>query len=139
MRLTQFTDYALRILMLLAADPNKRITIQHVAEVHSISRNHLMKVANRLARAGIVRPSRGRNGGLALALPPEQLMIGDIIQAVEPDFALVACMGGDFCVLSGSCRLTGVLEGALRAFIVAANRYSLADIASPAPVTAVFI
>ena len=128
MRLTQFTDYALRLLMVLAADPERRVTIQQVSEFHGISRNHMMKVANRLARAGILRPSRGRNGGLALARPPEEVGVGDVIKASEPDFALVGCMAGGPCAIAGACRLTSVLDSALADFLASANRYSLADI-----------
>lgn len=128
MRLTQFTDYALRLLMVLASEPNRRVTIQQVSELHGISRNHLMKVANRLARAGILSPSRGRNGGLALARPPEDVRVGDVIKASEPDFALVGCMAGEFCAIAPGCRLTSVLDGALAAFLASANLYSLADI-----------
>ena len=128
MRLTQFTDNALRLLMVLASEPNRRVTIQQVSELHGISRNHLMKVANRLARAGIVSPSRGRNGGLALARPPEEVRVGDVIKASEPDFALVGSMAGEFCAIAPGCRLTSVLDGALAAFLASANLYSLADI-----------
>lgn len=128
MRLTQFTDYALRLLMVLASEPNRRVTIQQVSELHGISRNHLMKVANRLARAGILSPSRGRNGGLTLARPPEEVRVGDVIKASEPDFALVGCMAGEFCAIAPGCRLTSVLDGALAAFLASANLYSLADI-----------
>lgn len=128
MRLTQFTDYALRLLMVLASEPNRRVTIQQVSDLHGISRNHLMKVASRLARAGIVNPSRGRNGGLALARPPQEVRVGDVIKASEPDFALVGCMEGAFCAIAPGCRLTHVLDGALAAFLASANLYSLADI-----------
>lgn len=128
MRLTQFTDYALRLLMLLAAEPDRRLTIQQVSEFHGISRNHLMKVANRLARAGILSPSRGRNGGLRLARPPEDVGVGDVIKASEPDFALVGCMAGENCAIAPVCRLNVVLDGALADFLASANRYSLADI-----------
>jgi Rrf2 family transcriptional regulator, nitric oxide-sensitive transcriptional repressor len=129
MRLTQFTDYALRLLMLLAAEPDRRITIQQASEFHGISRNHLMKVANRLARAGILSPSRGRNGGLALARPAEDIGVGDVLRASEPDFALVGCMAGEHCAIAANCRLVSVLEAALADFLASANCYTLADIA----------
>lgn len=132
MRFTQFTDYALRLMMVLAAQPDRRLTIRQVSEFHGISRNHLMKVASRLARAGILRPSRGRNGGLALARPPTEIGVGEVIKAAEPDFALVGCMAGEVCALDHGCRLTGVLNGAVTAFLASADRYSLADIAPAA-------
>ena len=71
MRLTVFTDYALRVLMYLAVDPERRVRIRDVAEGYGISRNHLMKVVNKLTRAELVEASRGVNGGLILARPAE--------------------------------------------------------------------
>lgn len=93
-----------------------------------------MKVANRLAHAGIIRPSRGRKGGLVLARPAADIFVGEVIKAAEPDFALVGCMAGEPCSLSLGCRLPGVLEGALAAFLASADRYSLADIVPLQPV-----
>src|SRR5690606_22269917 len=73
MRLTNFTDYALRVLMYAAAHRDRLITIEETAQVYGISRAHLMKVANQLARAGFLVAVRGRSGGLKLAKTPEQV------------------------------------------------------------------
>ena len=99
-----------------------------------------MKVANRLVRAGILRASRGRNGGLALARPAEEPWVDEVIRASEHDFALVGCTAGERCLIAPGCRLVSVLGSALADFRALANRYKLADIAhAPArtPSTAV--
>lgn len=130
MRLTQFTDYALRLLMLLAKEP-RRVTIAQASEVYGISRNHLMKVALHLAKAGFVRPSRGRNGGLELARPASEIRVGDVIRATETDFALVGCMVGEPCFILDRCILPRVLNEASQAFLQTANGYRLSDLVAP--------
>ena len=64
MRLTVYTDYALRLLMYLAVKDDGLATIAEVAESYDISRNHMMKVAHQLGVAGYVATVRGRSGGL---------------------------------------------------------------------------
>ena len=134
MRLTNFSDYALRILMLAAAHDDRLITIEETAEVYGISRSHLMKVANQLSRSGFLRSVRGRFGGLTLARHPEQINLGEVLRATEPDFELVECFTADNrCILTPRCKLRGILDEALAAFIGTVDRYTLADlIFSPA-------
>jgi len=128
MRLTRFTDYSLRLLMLLAEQPERRVTIAEASNAYGISRHHLMKVALHLAKAGFIRPSRGRNGGLVLARPAADINIGDVLLATEPDYALLGCMRGEPCTIVDCCRLPKVLAAATQAFLDAANRYVLADL-----------
>jgi Rrf2 family nitric oxide-sensitive transcriptional repressor len=124
MRLTNFSDYALRILMYAAVvQDNRLITIEETAEAYGISRAHLMKVANQLTRAGYLKAVRGRSGGLTLA------KLSDVLRATEPDFALVECMTTDnHCVISPRCRLRGALNEALGAFLETLDGYTLADL-----------
>ena len=91
MRLTLHTDYALRTLMLLALEPDEVHTIASIAKRYRISRNHLMKVAQTLIEAGFVDGIRGRNGGLKLAKPPAEIILGDVVRITEDGFALVEC------------------------------------------------
>lgn len=129
MRLTNFSDYALRVLMYAATHEDRLITIEETAEVYDISRTHLMKVANQLTRAGYLKAVRGRSGGLALAKRPERINLGDVLRATEPDFALVECFTKDNrCVITPRCRLRGVLYEALAAFTGTLDRYTLADL-----------
>jgi Rrf2 family nitric oxide-sensitive transcriptional repressor len=129
MRLTNFSDYAMRVLMYAAAKGDRLITIEEAATVYGISRAHLMKVANQLTRSGFLKAVRGRSGGLALAMRPEKIRLGDVVRATEPDFALVECfMKGNRCVISGRCRLRRIFGEALDAFVTTLDRYTLADL-----------
>jgi Rrf2 family nitric oxide-sensitive transcriptional repressor len=129
MRLTNFSDYALRVLMYAATQDDRLITIEETADVYGISRAHLMKVANQLTRAGYLKAVRGRSGGLTLAKRPNKIKLGEVLRATEPDFALVECFTADSqCVITPRCRLRGVLKEALAAFTGTLDRYSLADL-----------
>lgn len=129
MRLTNFSDYALRVLLYAAARNDTLITIEETARVYRISRAHLMKVVNQLTRAGYLTAVRGRSGGLELAMSPDKIRLGDVVRATEPDFALVECFAPDNrCLITPRCRLRGVLKEALAAFIETLDRYTLADL-----------
>lgn len=129
MRLTNFSDYALRLLMYAAARPDRLITIEETAETYGISRGHLMKVANQLVRAGFLKAVRGRAGGIGLAKRPNRIRLGEVMRATEPDFALVECFGPDNrCLITPRCRLKGVLHEALGAFNATLDSYTLADL-----------
>lgn len=129
MRLTQFTDFGLRLLIFIASRPDRRTTIAEAAEAYGISRHHLMKVAHRLARADLIKPSRGRTGGLKLARAAETISLGDVLRATEPDFALVGCMAGEACPIITSCRLPRALDAALAAFLATADQQPLSSFA----------
>lgn len=130
MRLTMHTDYALRLLILLAAKQGEPATIQETAERYSISRNHLMKVAHRLGQAGFIHTLRGRRGGLLLAHPPEEINLGTVVRFTEEDMNLVECFdpANQSCAILPACRLRGLLNQALAAFLGELDRYTLADI-----------
>lgn len=130
MRLNLQTDYALRLLMHLAANPRRLVKIADVANRFSISRTHLMKVAYLLGKEGLIETVRGRSGGLRLAHAPEDIRLGDVVRRIEGDIQLVGCMTGEpgFCIISEACRLKGVLREALRAFLDVLDKYTLADL-----------
>lgn len=128
MRLTSFSDYALRLLMFAAASGERLITIEEACQTYNVSRGHLMKVANLLTREGYLRAVRGRSGGLALAKPPRDIRLGDVVRA-KPDFALVECFStGNQCIITKCCALPDVLNEALNAFIRTLDRYTLEDL-----------
>jgi Rrf2 family nitric oxide-sensitive transcriptional repressor len=130
MRLTSYSDYSLRLLMYVALKKNTLVTIQDVADAYGISKNHLMKVAFDLGRHGLLETVRGRGGGLRLARPPERIGLGDVLRLTEEDFKIVECFdpSASTCVISGSCRLRGILGEALKAWLAVMDRYTLADL-----------
>lgn len=129
MRLTGFSDYALRMLMYAASAEGRLITIEETARTFGLPKTHLNKVANVLTRGGFLIGIRGRAGGLMLARRPETIRIGDVMRLTEPDFALVECFStGNQCVLTNCCKLSGVLNEALASFHRTLDSYTLADI-----------
>jgi Rrf2 family nitric oxide-sensitive transcriptional repressor len=129
MRLTGFSDYALRMLMFAASAEGRLITIEETARTFRLPKTHLNKVANVLTRGGFLVGIRGRAGGLMLARRPEAIRIGDVMRLTEPDFALVECFStGNQCVLTNCCKLSGVLNEALASFHKTLDSYTLADI-----------
>ncbi len=124
MKLTLFTDYAVRVLLYLGARPERLCSIAEVAQAYRVSQNHLMKVVNKLARGGYVESVRGRGGGIRLGRPAEAINLGALVRATEDDFQLVDC---GRCVVAPACGITGVLGEALAAFLAVLDRYTLAD------------
>lgn len=134
MRLTDFTDYALRVLIYCASTGERLVTIGEMAEVHQVSKNHLMKVVNQLTKLGLLEAVRGRNGGTRLARPPSEIRIGSVVRATEPDFRQVECFGGaavSSCPLTGRCKVEAALHRALAAYFGVLDDLTLADIADP--------
>lgn len=133
MRLTSYTDYALRLLMYLALNDDGLATIAEIADSYDISKNHLMKVAHQLGVAGYVETVRGRSGGLRLAKPATAIGLGEIVRLTEPDMALVPCLkpGDASCVIVKCCTLKGVLAKASRAFVDVIDGYTLSDLVKP--------
>jgi Rrf2 family nitric oxide-sensitive transcriptional repressor len=135
MRLTAFTDYGLRALMRLAGAPERGFSTAELAHELELSRDHLAKIVQRLARGDIVRTRRGGSGGVMLARPAGEIRLGDVVRLLEEGQALVECfaLGGGACSLDGRCRLKVRLRAAERAFLAELDRATLADIALPAP------
>lgn len=135
MRLTDYTDYALRVLMYLGAHPGETVTTREIASAHGISRHHLTKIVHQLGQQGILTNSRGRCGGIALAMPPEDIMLGSVVRLTEPDFAMVECFSGadNQCMLAPRCRLRCVLHDATSAYLDTLDRTPLSAMLAPVP------
>lgn len=131
MRLTNYTDYSLRVLIYLASKkPEELSNITEIAEAYGISRNHLTKVIHELGKMGVIHTIRGRGGGIKLALPPQNINIGEVVRKTEDDFNIVECFGDGpaHCVISPVCGLKHVLNRALFAYLAVLDEYTLADI-----------
>jgi Rrf2 family nitric oxide-sensitive transcriptional repressor len=135
-RLTVYTDFSLRVLIFLALKADGLATIAEIAGAYGISKNHLMKVVHQLGVAGYVETVRGKGGGLRLARPAAEIVVGEVVRRTEPDLALVPCFdpAANSCVIFPGCALRGVLDEAKAAFLSVLDRHTLADLVrSPAP------
>ena len=130
MHLTLHTDYALRVLLYLRVRGDEKATVQEIADAYAISKNHLMKVVQRLAGLGYVDASRGRGGGLLLAKRPEEVNLGRLVEQMEPHLNLVECFDAatNTCAIAPVCDLKGVLAEAQQSFLRTLRTYSLADL-----------
>jgi Rrf2 family transcriptional regulator, nitric oxide-sensitive transcriptional repressor len=130
MRLNLATDYALRLLMLLAAEPQRLHTIAEAARRYRVSRSHLMKVAMGLVQGGFAHSVRGRSGGLQLARAAAGIGIGEVVRHFEGRIDWAECFDPttNTCSIAGGCRLKGVLREAGDAFLAVLDRYSVDDL-----------
>ncbi|MFN3400681.1 MAG: RrF2 family transcriptional regulator [Ferrovibrio sp.] len=127
MKLTRYTDYALRALIYLAAHDGGLVSIRQIAEAHDISQNHLMKIVQDLGRAGFVETVRGRHGGLRLARAAHEITIGQVVRHTEADEGLVDC---STCRIAEGCRLPAVIAQAREAFMVVLDQCLLTEVAN---------
>lgn len=131
MQLTRYTDYALRMLIRMALQPDTRVTVRELAQEYQISQHHLVKVAHHLAKKGYVASSKGRKGGLQLARDAADINLGALIRDTERSLQLVTCedeKSGVRCAIQGSCRLPDILQSAVDAMMAELDSYSLADL-----------
>jgi len=125
MKLTRYTDYALRVLIYLSLNPGRQCSIAEIAAGYGSSENHLMKVVQQLAREGFVLSTRGRGGGIKLGMPAEKIRVGAVVRVTEPDMDLAEC---GTCVIRGVCGLTPVFSRASSAFLNVLDEVTLADV-----------
>lgn len=128
MRLTSYTDYALRVL-LFAAAADQSVTISTISEAFGISKEHLRKVVHSLAQRGYLKTTQGRNGGIVLAMPPEQINIRDIVLQFETTM-LAECFNPETntCRIDGICGLKHVMFKAQKSFLDTLAQYYLSDL-----------
>jgi Rrf2 family nitric oxide-sensitive transcriptional repressor len=129
MKLSLFTDYSLRVLM-FAALKGESFSLSEVAESYDISRHHLVKVVNYLAKLGYLETRRGRGGGIALGMQPEDIRIGMVVRRTEDSPFIVECFDKQHntCPINGTCRLKGALAQAVNAFYETLDRHTLRDL-----------
>lgn len=130
MRLTDYSDYSLRTLMYLGYNRDRLVTIQDIADLHGISKNHLMKVVHQLGLSGMVETVRGRNGGIRLNKEPVEIRIGEVVRNTETDFNMAECFDREknSCVYSPSCALKSVLGSATAAYLEVLDAVTLEDL-----------
>lgn len=130
MQVTQFTDYAVRTLIYLGIQGDRRSTVDEIATHLQVSASHLTKVVHRLGRIGVIETLRGRRGGLRLHLAPAEISLGWLFRQTEDNLALADCFqsGGCDCPLAGKCKMTGILQEALKAFLAVLDQHTLSEL-----------
>lgn len=131
MRLTKFTDLALRAVMRLAIPRgSEAVTTRAVAEVMDVPYAHMAKAITRLQHLGVVEARRGRGGGLALTSLGRHASVGWLVRELEGEDEVVACEGDPPCPLRGACRLRRALRDAQEAFYAALDPLTVEDLVS---------
>jgi Rrf2 family transcriptional regulator, nitric oxide-sensitive transcriptional repressor len=131
MKLTQFTDYSLRVLIFLGAlEKDERVNVQEIASIYNISKHHLTKIVHNLGKLGLVETIRGRGGGIRLEKKPNEINIGWLVRQTEEDFHMVECFNPDanHCMINSVCHLKGILNQALEAYFSTLDRFTLEDL-----------
>ena len=130
MRLTKFSDYALRVLLYAASiEEGRLVTIGETAQIYGISQGHLKKVVMNLIHAGFLQGTRGRTGGFRLAKPASEIRLGEVLRATETDFALVECFqAGSACCIARPCQLPPIIAKAVKSFMSTLDDYTIADV-----------
>ncbi|GAE34394.1 Rrf2 family transcriptional regulator [Halalkalibacter akibai] len=132
MHLTTYTDYALRTLVYLGIRKDLPLSkIKDISEVYNISNNHMGKVVYELGQLGLITTIRGKNGGIKLALNPEEINIGTVVRKTE-NMNIVECFDSknNTCIISPACKLKFALNEALQAYLAVLDQYTLADVIS---------
>lgn len=125
MKLTRYTDYAMRVMIHLGTRDGELASIAEIARLYELSHPNLMKVVQDLGHAGYVETVRGRHGGVRLARPADRISLGELVRHTEAGFQLVDCRD---CVISPACGLPGILAEATRAFLGVLDKYTVADL-----------
>lgn len=136
MRLTAYTNYALRTLMYCGLHPDKIVRVEDVASAYGISKAHLMKAARQLGQLGYLENLRGRTGGVRLGMAPQDIVVGEVVRHTEGDLELVECFNPDSntCPLIGACKLSVLFKTGLGAFFAELDKVTLADMIADGPV-----
>lgn len=130
MQLTLHSDYSLRILLYLTENPGRYVSTREISTAYGISRTHLVRVVQTLLANGFVEVTEGRNGGVRLAADPAKINVGQVVRKTEANFKIVECfdLESNTCPIVPVCRLRGVLQRALEAFLTVLDGYTLAEL-----------
>lgn len=117
----------MRVLMFCGANDDRLVTKAEIAERCNASENHLAQVINQLAQLGFLHTQRGRNGGLSLGRPADQIRIGDVFRVLEAPVPLAECFADvdNTCPLTEACRLRTALTDAVEAFYASLDPITL--------------
>lgn len=130
MRLTKQSNYAVRALMYCAANRTGLSRIRDIGTAFGVSEMFLFKILVPVGRSGLLETVRGRNGGVRLGAPANEIRIMDVLRVTEEDFDLTEC-GREKCAhcpLGTTCVYETALGEAMRAFAQVLETYTIADL-----------
>ena len=129
MRLTQFSNFAVRILMYAGINKGQPSAVPDIARAYGISQNHLNKVAAELCHLGYLQAIRGRAGGVSLGMSVNSISIGELLRKIENTSTLVECFDetSNTCPLLSKCKFRYALKKALDAFFTELDMHTLSD------------
>ena len=132
MKLTSYTNYAMRSLQLAALKSPDLVRVEDVARIHNLSRPHIMKIVHKLGKAGYLETVRGRGGGFRLARPAHEIIVGDVVRITEGPLDVVECFNREknTCPLIGVCILSRKIQEATAAFMAVLDDLTIADISA---------
>jgi Rrf2 family protein len=134
MRLTKQTGYAIRILLHCALAGPRYVKVTEIARRNQITEHNIFKIVPILVQGGFVEALRGRNGGLKLARPAEEIRIGDVVRATESTRVVADCFGiASECRIRPVAPINRILDHALDAFIGVLDAHTLAELARARP------
>ncbi|MFE3850282.1 RrF2 family transcriptional regulator [Streptomyces griseorubiginosus] len=129
MRLTKFTDLALRAVMRLAvSERDEPLTTREVAQDMGVPAAHMAKAISRLQHLGVLETRRGRGGGLSLTEPGRHASVGWLVRELEGEEEVVACEGDSPCPLRAACLLRRALRDAQEAFYATLDPLTVTDL-----------
>ena len=130
MKLSLFADYSCRVVMYLSYRTEELSQVKDIAEIYDISHDHLRKIVHNLGTHGILESTKGKSGGIKLAIPPKNIFVGDFLRLVEPSDEFVECMRKkeNKCIIAQPCRLKIALNDALEQFYQHLNKYTFGDL-----------
>ena len=132
MKLTSYTNYALRSLQLAAIKSPALVRVDDVVKIHNLSKPHVMKIVHQLGRAGYLDTVRGRGGGFRLARSADRIIVGDVVRLTEGPLDVVECFNPvkNTCPLIGICVLSRKVQEATAAFMAVLDNLTIADISA---------
>ena len=128
--ISQTTEYALRAVVWLAAQPDRPLTAQQIAQATRVPAGYLAKVLQGLSRAGLLHSQRGLGGGFTLARSASDLSIWQVIQAVDPMKRIKDCPLGFEAHADHLCALHQELDDAIARIEKQFSRCSIASLIS---------
>ena len=130
MKLTRYSDYALRVCLYLALHSDRLVSIPEIVQAYDLPRGNIMKLTTDLVGAGLIESVRGRAGGIRLARPAAEITIGQIVRHTEKEQPMVDC---STCILAPDCGLICILNAARQAFFQALDGHTLAEVVTRSP------